>query len=144
MATGRVLLAENSGLAEPFKQQMSAEGSGLTVVSFLDGAQCVAAYARLAYDSTPPVLVILDSQLPYISGAGTALAVRAIERGLGHPSAAILLYTPEPADEVLRGLLGQIGRAVHLQRPKSQTPAEQGRRLYLAVKRLVAQIQGAR
>lgn len=139
---GRILLAENCGLAEPLTVSLSRQQDPPDLVAFQDGAALVAAFVRFLQADQPPQLIIVDQEIAKISGAGTALAVRAIERGQGAAPAAILLYTAAAADDQLKALLGSLGRAVHLQRPTDVPPKEQAKRLAVAVERLMAQLQG--
>lgn len=138
----RILLGEDLGLAEHLSVGLSKVADAPDVVGFTDGAELVAAFVRLVNAGQPPQLVILDTALARISGHGTALAVRAIERGLGAQPAAILLYTADSPDDALRHLLASLGRAVHLQRPADLSPKDQGKRLAVAVERLMAQLKG--
>lgn len=142
MTMGRILLAEDVGLAEPLGVAMSRQSAPPELVAFKDGALVVAAFVRFLKAQQLPQLIVLDGALNKITGKGVALAVRSIERGLGATPTAILLYTPEVADNALKELLGSLGRAVHLQRPSELPVKEQGKRLAVAIERLVAQLRG--
>ncbi len=142
MATARILLAEEAGLA-PFAPTLLGDAADAPkVVPVQDGARCLTAFTKLVKARQPPLLVVLDDPLPRVTGRGTATAMRAIERGLGLKPTPVLFYTAEAADESLKALLSKLGRAVHLQRPADEPPAEQARRLGVAVGRLLAQLRG--
>ena len=88
------------------------------------------------------MLVVLDEDLPRVSGRSTALAVRALERAFDLKPTALLLYTEEPADDELKAFLAGLTRAVHLRRRAELPPEEQAKRLGKAVDRLLKQLRG--
>jgi len=112
------------------------------LVSVADGAAALGEYLRAHRAGAAPRLVIADLALPRLDGRATALALRATERGLATPPAALLLYTAEAAGDELKALLSRCGRAVHLQRPTALPVAEQARRLMIAIEKLLAQLGG--
>lgn len=140
MATSRILLAEGGALAEVARSQVA--DSSVNVVPLADGARCLGAFTKLARAGRPPVLVAIAPPLARVDGQALALSIRAVERALGVKKPTPLLLYDEQTGEQAGDLVGQLGRAVHLQRPADQPPAEQGRRLGLAITRLLGQIRG--
>ena len=138
----RMLLAVDGELAPLAAQAIGALPNAPKVVPVRDGARCLTAYTKLIKANQPPVLIVLDTTLPRIQGRATAMLLRAIERGAGKPATAVLFYTKEPADEALKALLSSLGRAVHMQRPPSESPADAARRLGAATGKLLAQLGG--
>lgn len=144
MAGTRILLAEDSKLLGELVQESLGSASGHEVVVCEDGFKCVSVFARLARARNLPALVILDIQMPAITGMSVARAMRAMERGLGLEPTAILFFTVQGADDQLRGWLSELGRAVHLQKGSDTQVEEQARRLSVAVERLLKQLGGGR
>jgi len=140
---GRIILAEDSRMmAELTADQLRQRPEFPASVVCDDGFRALSVFTKLQRSGQPPSLVILDMHMPRIGGATTALAMRAVERGLRAPTAPILFYTVDVADEQLKGLLGRVGRAVHLQKAGDARVEEQARRLVVAVERLLAQLRG--
>ncbi len=142
MATERILLVENAGLADQARQALTLVESPPDLVALDDGTKCVGAYAKLANASRPPLLIILDEPLPRIGGRATALAVRAIERAFEMKPTAILLYSTSASDDDLKAFLSSVGRAVHLQRKPDATEEDRAKRLAKAIDRLLKQVRG--
>lgn len=140
MASGRILMAENVGLAEPTRQLLKAQGAP-DLFPVADGGRLVTAFTKLAKAGKPPKLIILDEPLRKVCGRSVALCVRAIERAMGMSPTAILFFTAEPADPGFKTFLAELGRAVHLQRPEQEVEL-QARRLGQATARLLAQLGG--
>ena len=141
MATDRILLAESGALSETAQQQLAGDDT-VSVVPLADGARCLGAFTKLARAGRPPLMVALAPPLARVDGPALALSIRAVERALRvERPTPLLLYTDEPGDAA-RPLIGQLGRAVHLQRPADQPSEEQGRRLGVAITRLLSQIRG--
>jgi CheY-like chemotaxis protein len=138
----RMLLAVDAELAPLAAQAIGGLPDAPKVVPVRDGARCLTAYTKLTKANQPPLLIVLDTSLPRIEGRAAALMVRAIERGAGKSPTAILFYTTEAADNELKALLKQLGRAVHMQRPPTDGPADAARRLGVAVGKLLAQLGG--
>jgi len=138
----RIFLVERTGLAGAARQVVAGLPGAPELVALDDGAKCVGAFTKLAKAGHPPVLVVLDEDLPRVSGRSTALAVRALERAFDLKPTALLLYTEEPADDELKAFLAGLTRAVHLRRRAELPPEEQAKRLGKAVDRLLKQLRG--
>lgn len=141
MATQRIFLAEKAGLALQAREALAHIEDPPDLVALDDGAKCVGAFAKLAQAGKGPLLIILDVPLPRISGRGTAFAIRAIERALDLKPTAILFYAEARSDEDTKAFLGQIKRAVHLQRKPEQSDEDQAKRLSKAIDKLLAQVR---
>ncbi len=141
MATARILLAEECGLAPHAADLFADQPDAPKIVPVKDGARCLTAFVKLVRARQAPLLVILDEPLPRLSGRGAALAIRAVERALDLKPTPLLFYTADAADDAFKGFLSRLGRAVHLQRPAG-APEEQARRLGVAAGRLLVQLRG--
>jgi CheY-like chemotaxis protein len=140
---GPILIAHADGtLVEALGASLRDHPAMPPLVGAGDGATLLAEYVRAHRAGTPPRLVIVDLALPRLDGRATALSLRAAERGLASPPAALLFYTVEAATDDLKALLSRCGRAVHLQRPTALPLAEQVRRLTVAIEKLLAQLGG--
>lgn len=142
MATERIFLVENAGLADQARQALALIESPPELVALDDGAKCVGAYAKLANAGRPPLLVIIDEPLARIGGRATALAVRAVERALEMKPTAILLYSTTASDDDLKAFLSTVGRAVHLQRKPALAEEDRAKRFAKAIDRLLKQVRG--
>jgi hypothetical protein len=132
----------DQALGERTVEALKADATAPEVVWCDTGVKLVSVFARLAKMKKPPVLAVLEVELPMLGGAAAAQALRAIEKGLGLPATPLLFYTTSPADEAFRGFLSHVGRAVHLQKAADVPPDEQAKRLAVAVKRLLAKLGG--
>ncbi len=135
---GQLLLVDNAGLAEPGVALFQRVPDAPEIVAHADGRDAVEAFARMARAGAPPVLVVVDEDVPRIEGRNVLRAIRAIERAFGLSATAALVYSSQPADAGMKGFLSEIGRAVHLVRPVDQPPAEQARRFVLASRKLIS------
>lgn len=143
MANGSILMAQElRALVDVTAATLQARPDAPEVVGCDDGALFLTQYTRLLRAGQTPRLCVLDTRLPGLPTLAIALGVRAVERGLGIPPTPILFHTAEPASDELRQLLTRVGRAVHLQRTAELPVEEQGRRLTIAVEKLLVQLGG--
>jgi len=142
MATQRIFLVENAGLADHARQALALVPDAPELVALDDGAKCLGAFVKLLHAGKGPLLLILDDPLPRIGGRGTALAVRAIERAVDAKPTAILFYSDGPSNDELKAVLSNVTRAVHLQRKPSLSEEDQAKRFANAIGRLLAQVRG--
>jgi len=138
----RILVAQGEAMVAAAGPHVAAMDAAPDLVPVSDGARCVVAYTKLLRAGQPPLLVVLDDGLERIDGAETARVLRAVERALDHEPVAILFYSAAAADDDRKALLGELTRAVHLQR-RAQEPVEaQARRLAKATAKLLGQVRG--
>lgn len=144
MSNGRILVAQElRSIVDLTTTALQADPNAPDVVACEDGALFLTQYTRLLRAGQAPRLSILDPRLGgSVTGAAAAIGARSVERGLGIAPIPILFHTAESAGDEMRALLGRVGRAVHLQRNAELPLAEQGRRLAIAIGKLLQQIGG--
>lgn len=142
MARERILVGQDEALVEAARPLVGRLDPELDLVGVGDGARCVVAFTKLLRAGKPPLLAVLDDDLARIDGEGCARSMRAIERAFDADPVAILFYADQPADDARKALLGQLGRAVHLQRKTDEPVEAQAKRLAKALAKLVSQVRG--
>jgi CheY-like chemotaxis protein len=115
---------------------------GLTgeVITCDSGSQFLTKVTERFRDELPIRLAILDIIMQPLDGVSTALALRAVERGLKavHPIPFVFLSAAR-LDDTLTKLLGQCRPAVYLNKGQDATPDKLGLRLDKVIEHLLAQ-----
>lgn len=115
---------------------------GLTgeVITCDSGSQFLTKATERFRQEQPIRLAILDIIMQPLDGVSTALALRAVERGLkiAHPIPLVFLSAAR-LDDTLTRLLGQCRPAVYLNKGQDATPEKLGPRLDKVIERLLAQ-----
>lgn len=111
----RVLVADDAafftrGLAE----HLRSSGTAQEVVAASDGAEAVERVTRALHERDPYQLVILDFLMPRLNGLHAAIAVRAVERGLGARPSDLLFLSSRQLDGALQPLLEDLAPAYYL------------------------------
>ena len=120
------LIAEDTKLLrEMLKDQFVSEGVSKKVIDCADGEafleQAAGVYAR----GDNLGLVVLDANMPILDGYRAALALRAMERGLGRETPVpILFFTGVPCDEAFRKVLERCAPARYVNKGADADPAE--------------------
>jgi CheY-like chemotaxis protein len=115
---------------------------GLTteVITCDSGMQFLTQTAERLRDQLPIRLAILDIIMQPLDGVSTALALRAVERGLktAHPIPFLFLSAAR-LDDTLTRLLGLCRPAVYLNKGQDATPDKLGPRLDKVIERLLVE-----
>ncbi len=119
---------------------LTERGLSTEVITCESGTEFLTRTAERLRDQSPIRLAILDIIMQPIDGVSTALALRAVERGLkmAHPIPFLFLSAAR-LDETLTKLLGLCRPAVYLNKGQDSTPDKLGPRLDKVIERLLAQ-----
>ena len=155
-ACGLRLDATTSQGFDPFREVLFAEDSDLlrlavedvlldkklarVVSSAPDGQAFLETFTKRLRDGRPVDLVVLDVQMPVMTGFNAAVAMRAIERAFGHaPPTPIVFFSSQPCDERARKVLDFCGRALYVNKVASPNLAELASRVEQVLRSLLTQ-----
>lgn len=121
-----VLIAEDTELLRTMLEELFvSEGVAETAVACANGEKFLEEAARTYRKSGEIGLVVLDANMPILDGYRAALALRAIERGLGvRTPTPILFFTSVPCDEPFRKVLERCAPARYVNKETSSGPKE--------------------
>ncbi len=126
----RVAVAEDSALLrEVIKDVLAETGISAQVQTCGDGEQLLQTMADGIRRQQPPGLVILDVGMPVLNGYYTAIALRAIERGLLVAPTPIVYFTAHACDETFKKVLDYTQPARYLNKGADAAPARVAERL---------------
>ena len=115
-------------------------GLAVEVASYDSGTSFLAAAAERYQQGLPVKLVILDIMMEPLDGIVTALALRAIEKGLKiSPPAPVLFLSAYRCDDNMRKLMGRSQPALYLNKGSDATPDRLGSRLEKVIAYLLEQ-----
>ena len=118
-----VLVAEDTQLIrEMLKDGIVSEGLAHRVFTAEDGAHFIELYTDQLYHDRTVELVVLDLQMPILSGANAAIAMRGIERGCGARPATIVFFTGHALTDDLRRLMQHCRPAHYLNKGADASP----------------------
>jgi len=119
-----LLLADpDAGRRKVLAAALQQAGAAERVVECDSGRMLVGTYAKALRSSLEVAGVVLDTRLPLGGGKSSAIAIRAVERGMSAGPVAFVFHTADPRNEAFERLLGFIGRAGHRQRAEGAAPA---------------------
>jgi CheY-like chemotaxis protein/ribosomal protein S27AE len=102
----QVIIAEDTALLrQMLKDALIEEGFAQTVRSCAGGEELLQAVAEQNSSGQPVDFAILDVEMPVLNGYQTAVALRAMERGLHATPVPILFLTSHPYDDVFKKVL---------------------------------------
>ena len=110
------------------------------VLTAESGADLLALCAERLSSAQPVGLAIIGTTAPHLDGPSTALALRAVERGLQRlePTPIVFVY-PEWIDDPLRGLISLCQPALYLTRESNPKDSRLDERLERVVTHLLGQ-----
>ena len=144
MTRRQILFASTDSLAPRAGELFAQLDERLDVLVVADGAECIQQYIRLAQDDAKPIVVIIDYELPKVSGHHLASSIRGLERGLAMSVAAIILRCTKDQSEDVADVIPGLGRAVQLTRRDQYTEEQQLKRLVKASAKVLSQLKGRR
>ena len=125
-----VLVAEDTALIrEMLKDGIVAEGLARRVFTAEDGQHFIELYTDQLYRDRAIELAVLDLQMPVLSGANAAIAMRGIERGCGAKPATIVFFTGHVLTDDLRRLIHYCRPAHYLNKGADASPGRIIKRL---------------
>ena len=135
-----VLLLADSDAARRQALAAALQPTGVAerIVECDSGRMLVGTYAKALRSSLPIAGIVLDTKLPLGGGKSSAIAVRAVERGMSAAPAPFVFCTAEPRDQGFERLLTFVGKAGHHQRPEGAQPEEVAAALVAALQELSA------
>jgi CheY-like chemotaxis protein len=99
---GTILIAEDTELLRQILADSLVDAQiARQVTQSANGEECLESFTRMLRTGTPAELAILDLEMPGLSGLHAALAMRAVERGMGVNPVPIVFFTGRPSDERL-------------------------------------------
>lgn len=126
----RVVVAEDSALLrEVIKDALAEAGVSSEVQTCGNGEEFLQAMADGIWREQLPGLAILDVGMPVLNGYYTAIALRAIERGLRVPPTPIVFFTAHACDETFRKVLDYTQPARYLNKGADAAPTRVAERL---------------
>ena len=126
--------ARRQALAAALQQTGVAE----QIVECDSGRMLVGTYAKALRSSLPIAGIVLDTRLPLGGGKSSAIAVRAVERGMSAAPATFVFHTADPRDQAFERLLVFVGKAGHRQRAEGAEPAEEAAALVATLREVTA------
>lgn len=104
------------------------------------GADLLAVLTERLVSKQPVGLVVIGSATPHLDGPSTALALRAVEKGLGiaDPTPIVFVY-PVWIDDPLRGMISLCQPALYLTRESDPEESHLGERIERAIVHLLGQ-----
>jgi len=135
-----VLLLADSDAArrEALAEALQEAGAAERIVECDSGRALVGTYAKALRSSLSITGIVLDTRLPLGGGKSSAIAVRAVERGMSAKPAPFVFHTADARDAAFERLLVFVGRAGHRQRPDGAQPADEATALVAALQEVSA------
>lgn len=119
----RVIIAEDSALLrEMAKDSLVRAGLGRQVRSCADAMEMLALVAESIAAGVAVDLLIIDIDMPVLSGHQAAIALRAFEKGAKAKPTPILFFTAFPCDERLKKVLDLCQPARYLNKGTDAAP----------------------
>jgi CheY-like chemotaxis protein len=120
-----VIIAEDTELLRTMLADLFvSEGVARKALPCPHGEAFLEEAARALHSGDGLDLAVLDANMPLIDGYRTALALRAIERGMGAPPTPILFFSAVPCDETFRKVLEHCQPARYVNKVSAPSPAE--------------------
>jgi len=105
-----------------------------------DGEEFLELFTRRLSSGKPVSLAVLDIRMPGMNGVNAAMALRAVEKGLGRKKPSpILFFSSVKCDDTLRKVFAQCAPARYINKGNSKSPEELSDRLVDVVSRLLAE-----
>jgi CheY-like chemotaxis protein len=109
---------------------LEERGLATNVIACDSGTKFLTVASERLRQELPVKLAILDIIMPPLDGVSTALALRALEKGLQVPQPIpILFLSAARFDDALANLISQCRPAIYLNKGSDSTPAQLGPRL---------------
>lgn len=119
----RVIIAEDSALLrEMAKDSLVRAGLGRQVRSCADAMEMLQLVAESVAAGVAVDLIIIDIDMPVLSGHQAAIALRAFEKGMKAKPTPILFFTAFPCDERLKKVLDLCQPARYLNKGTDAAP----------------------
>lgn len=98
-----IFIAEDSDFTRKVIEGMIVnKGLSKTVTSFRNGQEFISGFSNKLQEGSPPDLVILDLQMPEITGITAARMMRVLEEKLKHKKIPIIFFSVSKCDEDLK------------------------------------------
>jgi CheY-like chemotaxis protein len=134
VAFERVMVAEDSALLrEVIKDALAEAGISHEVQTCGNGEEFLEAMADGIWRERLPNLAILDVGMPVLNGYYTAIALRAIERGLQVSPTPIVYFTAHACDDTFKKVLEYTQPARYLNKGADAAPMRIAERLVLVL-----------
>ena len=113
------------------------------VVLSPNGEEFLAVFTHRVSHNHPVSLAVLDIRMPGMNGINAAMALRAVERGLGvkRPT-PILFFSTVQCDDTLREVLKRCAPARYINKGASPSPEGLADRLAEVINRLISESSG--
>lgn len=133
----RALLAEDLELHRTLiRDGLMERGLAADVGVATRGDEFVTLATTRLKEGVAPELVILDLQMPGLSGLHAAVALRAIERAFGRPPTPVLFFSARVCDDPFKLAMRELGSAGYLNKAADGGPAEFLSRLEAVLRRI--------
>jgi len=139
---GRVFVVEDTALLrEMISDIMVSQGLAREVLACQNGAEFLSRYTQELARGARPGLVLLDVVMPILNGINAAVAMRAVEEGLGQRKVPILFFTVKPCDEQFRKVLSYCSPAMYINKGADASPERMRVRVAQVVARLFQEME---
>jgi len=127
-----VLVAEDSpALLRKASETIEAREVAKTVVSCRNGEEFLETAVSRMRAGLPISMVILDINMPILNGVNAAIALRAVERGMGsREKIPVLFFTANRCDDTMKKVLKFCAPAHYINKGAGSGPDEFARRLH--------------
>lgn len=125
-----VIAADDSPMiVELLKDILMKESLANKVIGCHDGVDFLSTFTGLLKEENPVSLVVLDVAMPLLNGINTAIAMRAVEKGLKIRSVPILFFTVLKCDENFQKVLAYCKPAEYINKGGSSSPDQLASRI---------------
>lgn len=133
-----IMVVDDSELVrEMLKDAFLENNVAKCIQTCVDGADFITKITELFDQKKPVSLVMLDIQMPIMSGINAAVAMRAIETGFGHgdKNIPIIFFSVKKCDENLKKVMEHCKPAQYINKGVNDSPKE----MFDRVKHVIAQ-----
>lgn len=132
-----IVVDDSQLLVEMMKDYFEKNNLTKTIHLCYDGGAFIKQYTESLYQGEDIGLVILDIMMPILSGINAAIAMRAIEKGLGKERIPILFFSAKKADEQLIAAMKYCAPAHYICKGGAEDSKELCERVYKVANNLL-------
>lgn len=123
---GEILFADDSDLLRVAIEDVLVEKKlARSVLAASNGQDFLEKFVRRLREGKPVDLIMLDVQMPVMTGFNAAVALRAIEKAYDLPQPTpLVFFSSQPCDEKAKRVLQFCGRAIYVNKVASPNLAE--------------------
>lgn len=120
---GLAIIADDSPMIrERLKEMLLSECLATEVLSSNDGFDFISVFMSKVKENQVVSLIVLDVEMPLLSGVNAAMAIRALEKGVSLRPTPIIFFTSKKCDEHFKKILDHCKPAEYVNKGESSTP----------------------